>query len=364
VPPFPAPYGRPPSGPWGPRGGRDAKGGVGRGGRGPADETERWEACGCAKTRDTRGGGPLGPPPGPLAEPSWLRGPRRGRGGSVPPGPALPGGPPPSPPGASSVRPLPAPRGPWGEGRGWDGSRGGAGAPTGGPGAVLGGPFGALCSRRAFPAAAPCVAEALPGSHPPDEESAGRQGTPRPGARPPAPVRGTGGPGPGRGGGSQGAMCGTERRGRSSRARVGPGGRIGDAHILEAVSMMGWRARRGANALNHPPGEYRRKAETQKNSRGEMNAAEPGHCNAMTRAKPYRCMYGCPAPASSGAGSTPLNRWAAQVLHGRSQFEACELWGSVLMNERNLPRGLHPPTFHCAWRHTRFKTRVPDGCAP
>lgn len=96
--------------------------------------------------------------------------------------------------------------------------------PYGGPGAVLGGPFGALCSRRAFPAAAPCVAEALPGSHPPDEESAGRQGTPRPGARPPAPVRGTGGPGPGRGGGSQGAMCGTERRGRSSRGGGGRGG--------------------------------------------------------------------------------------------------------------------------------------------
>ena len=167
-------------------------------------------------------------------------------------------------------------------------------------------------------------------------------------------------PGAGAGGGAAGGHGAPAAPG----PRVGPGGRIGDTFILEAVSMIGIRARRAANALNHPPGEYGRKAETQKNRRGEMNAAEPGHCNAMTRAKPYRCMYGCPAPASAGAGSTPSNRWAAQVLHGRRQFVACELWGSVLMNERNLPRGLHPPTFHCAWRHTRFKTRVPDGCAP
>lgn len=248
---------------------------------------------------------------------------------------------------------------------------------------AAGGSFEALCSRRAFPAAALFVAEAPPGSHPPDDESAGRQGIPRPGARPSPPRRGRRGPEPGasressgcdvRYGASwvflpgRGRACG--RRGGHGApvvacARVGSGGRIGDAHILEAVSMMGLRARRGANALNHPPGEYGRKAETQKNRRGEMNAAEPGHCNAMTRAKPYRCMYGCPAPASPGAGSTPSNRWAAQVLHGRRQFVACELWGSVLMNERNLPRGLHPPTFHCAWRHTRCKTRVPDGCAP
>jgi hypothetical protein len=46
-----------------------------------------------------------------------------------------------------------------------------------------------------------------------------------------------------------------------------------------------------------------------------------------------------------------MNRWAAQALHGRRQFVAFELWRSVAMNERNLPRGLHPPTFPCTWRH-------------
>ena len=255
--------------------------------------------------------------------------------------------------------------------------------PYGGPGRRPGGTLWGALLAAGLPRR-----RAMRGRGAPREPSPGRgigrtSRDPPPGGPAARPREGDGGPGSGarrgfsgcdvRYGASWAFLPGRGRaRGRwgghgapaAARARVGPGGRIGDAHILEAVSMMGWRARRGANALNHPPGEYGRKAETQKNRRGEMNAAEPGHCNAMTRAKPYRCMYGCPAPASSGAGSTPLNRWAAQVLHGRRQFVACELWGSVLMNERNLPRGLHPPTFHCAWRHTRFKTRVPDGCAP